>query len=125
MNKILSTSGLVFCLTIFIGLMPLAFTFSKNGTQLLLETSLNYLVWSGQAIILLLLLVTKPNFSKNQLIGLAALFMLVPFAFTFNENEAYFLILNKYTSSILSWVISSVFLSKLLFSEKLKVNSNI
>jgi len=127
MNKTFSTTGLVLCLTIFVGLMPLAFTFSQNGIQLLLETSrnYNYLVWSGQAIIFILLLVTKPNLSKNQTIGLAVLCIVVPLVFTFNENGAYFLILNKYTSSILSWAISSVFLSKLLFSEKLNEHSNI
>lgn len=119
MNKNFSTSRLVFGLTIFTGLVPLAFTFSQNGTQLLLETSFKYLVWCGQSIILLLLLLTKHNISKNQLIGLTALYLLVPFTFTFTANGASFLILNNYTSSILSWAITSVLFGKLFFLRRI------
>ena len=114
MNKQNSTSGLLFALIIFIGLMPLASTFLQNRTQLLLDTSFKYIVWCGQAILLILLLLTKLKVSKNQLIGLALLCVLIPFAFTFNDNGVTFLILNKYTSSILSWAIASVLFSKLL-----------
>jgi hypothetical protein len=124
MNKKNHTSGLMFGLTIFVGLMPLAFTFSQNGTQLLLETPFKYFVWCGQTVILLLLLFTKHNLDKNQLIGLGVLCFIAPFTFTFNENGAYFLVLNKYTSTILSWAIASVLFSKLFFTLKSQEKPN-
>jgi intracellular septation protein A len=124
MNTKKSTSGILFGLTLLVGLIPLAFTFSQNGTQLLLETEFRFIVWCGQAITLLILLLTKHSLSKNQLIGLSVLYVFVPLTFTFNENGVYFLILNKYTSSILSWGIASVLLGKLLFSQKQKQISN-
>ena len=108
---------------IFVGLLPLTFTFSKNETQLLMETSFKYIVWGGQATILLVLLLTKHTLSKNQLIALAILFVLVPFTFTFNEKGATYLILTKYTSSVLSWAIASILFSKLLFTNKLNQDS--
>lgn len=120
MNKNNLTSGLLFGLTTFIGLMPLTFTFSQNGTQLLLDTSFKYVVWCGQAIILFMLLFTKFKLSKNQLIGLSVLYALIPFTITFNDNELTFLILNKYASSILSWVVASVMFSKLFFDTNFK-----
>ncbi|HRE57412.1 MAG TPA: hypothetical protein PLW09_06285 [Candidatus Kapabacteria bacterium] len=120
MDNQISSTKLLFGLTIFIGLMPLTFTFSQNGTQLLLNTSLKYVVWCGQLIILLVLLLTKPKLSKNQLVGLSMLFALIPFAFTFNGNGLTFLILNKYTSSILSWAIASALLSKMLINTNFK-----
>jgi len=52
MNKKNSTSRFMFGLIILVGLTPLAFTFSQNGTPLLLETSFKYVVWCGQVIIL-------------------------------------------------------------------------
>jgi len=125
MKKQNSMPRLLFGLSIFVGLLPLAFTFSQNDTQLLLDTSFKYLVWSGQAIILLLLLLTKNKLSKNQLITLTVLCFIVPFTFTINENGAAFLILTKYTSSILSWAIASVAFSKLFFIYKLRENSNL
>lgn len=125
MNTKNSTSGLLFGLAIFVGLMPLTFTFSTENTQLLLDTSFKYAVWAGQTSILILLLLTKHNLSKNQLIALAVLYLVVPFTFTFNESGAYFLILNKYTSSILSWAVASVLIGKLLFLQKLKEHSNL
>lgn len=125
MKKKNSTSGLLLGIAILVGLMPLAFTFSQNGTELLLDTSFKYIVWGGQTVLLLLLLLTKPELTKNQLIALTALFVLVPFTFTLNEKGATFLILTKYTSSILSWAIASVVFSKLLFTHKQKENSNI
>jgi hypothetical protein len=122
MNTKKSTSGFLFGLTVLIGLMPLAFTFSQNGTRLLLETEFRYVVWCGQVITLLLLLLTKHSLCKNQLIGLSVFCVFVPFAFTFGEDGASFLILNKYTSSILSWAIASVLLGKLFFERNLKEN---
>lgn len=120
MNKQNSTSGLLFGLTIFVGLMPLTFTFSQNGTQLLLDTSFKYVVWCGQAIILLMLLFTKFKLSKNQLIGLSALYSIIPLTFTFNDSGLTFLILNKYASSTLSWAVASVMFSKLFFDTNFK-----
>jgi len=120
MNKNNLTSGLLFGLTTFVGLMPLTFTFSQNGTQLLLDTSFKYVVWCGQAILLFMLLFTKFKLSKNQLIGLSVLYALIPFTITFNDNELIFLILNKYASSILSWVVASVMFSKLFFDTNFK-----
>jgi len=120
MNMHNSTSGLLFGLTIFVGLMPLTFMFSQNGTHLLLDTSFKYAVWCGQAIILLMLFLSKLKLSKNQLIGLSVLYALIPLVFTFNDNGLTFLILNKYTSSILSWVIASVLFSKLLSNANIK-----
>jgi len=120
MDKQNSTSGLLFGLTIFVGLMPLTFTFSQNGIQLLLDTSFKYVVWCGQALILLVLLFTKLKLGKNHLIGLSVLFALIPFAGSFNEKGLTFLILNKYTSSILSWAIASVLLSKMFINTNFK-----
>lgn len=120
MNKQNSTSGLLFGLTIFVGLMPLTFSFSQNGIHLLLDTSFKYAVWCGQAIILLMLNLTKIRLSKNQLIGLSVLYALIPLAFTFNDNGLNFLILNKYTSSILSWAIASILFDRLLFNTNFK-----
>jgi hypothetical protein len=120
MNNQNSSTKILFGLTIFVGLMPLAFTFSQNGTQLLLDTSLKYVVWCGQSIILIVLLLTKPKLGKNQLIGLSVLFALIPFAFTFNDNGLTFLILKKYTSSILSWAIASVLLSRMFINTNFK-----
>ncbi|MBK8967301.1 MAG: hypothetical protein IPM36_11630 [Lewinellaceae bacterium] len=112
MNKKISISGLAFGLVIFVGLMPLAFKFSGNQTQLLLGTSFKYFIWSAQAIVLLTLFFTKINFSKNQLIGLAMLCTLVPFIFAFTEIGISFLILNNVVSSMLSWAIASVLFAK-------------
>ncbi|MBS1746558.1 MAG: hypothetical protein JST21_10355 [Bacteroidetes bacterium] len=115
MNKQIPTPGLLFGLIIFIGLMPLTFMFSQNGAQLLLDTSFRYIVWCGQVIILFVLLFTNLRLSKKQLIGLPVLYTLIPFIFTFNDDGLSFLILNKYTSSILSWAIASVLFGKLFF----------
>lgn len=115
-----SSTKLLFGLTIFVGLMPLTFTFSQNGTQLLIDTSLKYIIWCGQSIILIVLLLTKLKLGKNKLIGLSVLFALIPFAFTFNDNGLTFLILNKYTSSILSWAIASMLLSKMFINTTFK-----
>ncbi|MEZ4829836.1 MAG: hypothetical protein R3C61_26675 [Bacteroidia bacterium] len=120
MDKQNSTSGLLFGLTIFVGLMPLTFTFSQNGIQLLLDTSFKYVVWCGQALILLMLLFTKLKLSKKQLIGLFVLYTLIPLAFTFSGNGLTFLILSKYTSSILSWAVASVLFSKSFFDTNFK-----
>ena len=111
-----SSTRLLFGLAVFVGLMPLAFTFPQNGTQLLLDTSLKYVVWCGQSIILIVLLLAKPKLGKNQLIGLSVLFTFIPFTFTFSDNGLSFLILNKYTSSIFSWAIASVLLSKMFIN---------
>ncbi|MFH0894812.1 MAG: hypothetical protein V2A54_10295 [Bacteroidota bacterium] len=125
MNAKKSISGFLFGLTILVGFIPLTFSFSDNGIQLLLETEFKYLIWGGQATTLLLLLFIKDSLSRNKLIGLLVLYVLVPLTFTFNENGVYFLILNKYTSSLLSWAIAGVLLGKLLFAQKLKENSNL
>ena len=125
MNAKKSTSRFLFGWIMLVGFMPLAFTFSQNGKQLLLETDFKYVVWGGQATTLLLLLLTRLSLSKNQLIGLSVLCMFVPLAFTFNENGASFLILKKYTSSILSWAIAGILIGKLLFVHKLKENTNL
>jgi len=114
MNIKNTTSELLFGLTIFVGLIPLAFMFSQKGTQLLIETSFRYFVWCGEAIVLFLLLLTKQNLKKKQMIALATLCLLVPFTFTFNENGVTFLILDKYINSILSWLMASVLFSKLI-----------
>lgn len=94
MNTKNSTPGILFGLTVLVGLMPLSFTFSQNGAQLLLDTSFKYIVWCGQAVILLLILLTKFDLSKNQLIVITVLYVLIPFVFTFNDNGVTFLILN-------------------------------
>lgn len=114
------TWELLFGLTIFVGLMPLTFTFSRNGIQLLLDTSFRYVVWCGQALILFVLLFTKFRIEKKHLIGLSVLFALIPFSGTFNEIGLTFLILNKYPSSILSWAIASVLLSKMFIDTNSK-----
>lgn len=111
----------MFGLTIWVALMPLAFMFSQDGTQLLLlETSFRVLVWSFQIILLLLLFFTGNTQSKKQLMGLSVLCLLIPFVFTFNENGVSFLILNQYASSILSWVIASTLFGKLMLPQYLK-----
>jgi hypothetical protein len=125
MNTKISTSGIVFGFAVFVGLMPLTFMFSQNGTQFLLDTSFKYAVWCGQVIILILLLLKSNSLDKNQIMALVMLYLFVPFTFTFNESGVSFLILNKYTSSILSWAVASVLLSKLLFLQKLKANANL
>jgi len=115
------TSKIMFGLTIWVALMPLAFMFSQDGTQLLLlETSFRVLVWSFQIILLLLLFFTGNTQSKKQLMGLSVLCLLIPFVFTFNENGVSFLILNQYASSILSWVIASTLFGKLMLPQYLK-----
>jgi len=123
MTKQNSNSGHFFGMTILVGFMPLAFMFSHNGTELLLDTFFKYIVWGGQATILLLLLLTKYTLSKNQQITLTVLFMLIPFSFTFSEKGATFLILKQYTSTILSWAIASIVLSKMFFSYIFKEDS--
>jgi hypothetical protein len=125
MNVKKSISEFLFGLTILVGFLPLTFSFSNNGTQLLLETDSKYLIWGGQATTLLLILFTKDSFSRKKLIGLLVLYVLVPLTFTFNENGVSFLILKKYTSSLLSWAIACVLIGKLLFSQKLQENSNL
>lgn len=120
MNKQNSNSGLLFGLAIFAGFLPFTFIFSNHSTQLLLDTPLQYAVWCGQAIILLLLLLTKFNPNKNKLIALTILYAVVPFTFAFNNKGAVFFILPNTTSSVLSWAAASIFLSKLLFSATFK-----
>ena len=125
MTKQRSASGLLFGMAILVGLMPLAFRFSPNGAVLLPDTPFRDLVWGAQVTFLFLLLLTKEKFSKDELIALAVLFMLVPCTFTFNERGATFLILTHYTSSLLSWAIAGILLSKLLFTYKLNKDPNI
>lgn len=120
MKKQNSPSELLFGLSIFVGLMPLTFTFSQNGIQMLLDTPFKVVVWCGQAILLLMLLLARPKLSKNQLIGLSVLYALIPFVFTFNNQGLTFLILNKYASSILSWAVASVLFCKLFFNTNFK-----
>lgn len=85
-----------------------------------MDTSYSYVVWVVQAIALFLLLLYKIKAERKQLIAMTILFFLIPFAFSFNDNEVSFLILKHYTSSILSWVIGIVLLSKLLFDTTFK-----
>lgn len=94
MNKKILSSGFMFGLATFVGLMPLAFTFSQNEIQSILATSFKYVVWFGQATVLSLLFLIKQNMNKKQLIGLSILFIIVPFTFTLNDNGASFLIRN-------------------------------
>lgn len=116
MYKHFSSSLLIFGLAIFVGLMPLTFAISPTGIQLLLETSYKYWVWCGQASILFLLLPATTHLSENQMLALAMLYVFVPLAFTFTEDGASFLILHHHTSSVLSWSVAGVLLSKLLFA---------
>lgn len=120
MNTKSSTSRLLTGLAFFTAFLPLTFIFSSDSVQMWLDTSYNYIVWVVQAIVLLLLLLNKIKPERKQLIALAILFFLVPFVFSFNDNEVSFLILKHYTSSILSWVIGIVLLSKLLFDTTFK-----
>jgi hypothetical protein len=117
MNKEFSRSGIMVGLTIFVGLLPLMFTFSQTGVDLLLETSFKYIVWVGQAFTLLILLLAKPILNKNQVIVLAVLYVTVPFSFTFTTNGINFLILDKYVSTIMSWLVASILLSKLILPQ--------
>ncbi|MBW7838572.1 MAG: hypothetical protein H3C36_02805 [Chitinophagaceae bacterium] len=120
MNTKSSTSRLLTGLAFFTAFLPLTFIFSSDSVQMWLDTSYNYIVWVVQAIVLLLLLLNKIKPERKQLIALAILFFLVPFVFSFNDNEVSFLILKHYASSILSWVIGIVLLSKLLFGTNFK-----
>ncbi len=125
MNTKKSISKFLFGWIMLVAFMPLAFTVSQSGTQLLLETDYKYVVWGVQATTLILVLSTRLSLSKNQLIGLSVLCVFVPLAFSFNENGTSFLILNKYTSSILSWAIAGVLIGKIFFVQKLKENTNL
>lgn len=120
MNTKSSTSRLLTGLAFFTAFLPLTFIFSSDSVQMWLDTSYNYIVWVVQAIVLLLLLLNKIKPERKQLIALAILFFLVPFVFSFNDNEISFLILKHYANSILSWVIGIVLLSKLLFGTNFK-----
>jgi hypothetical protein len=120
MNNQNSTSGLLFGLAIFVGLLPLSFTFSQNGAQWLLGSSFEYVVWCGQIVVLLLLLLTKLKLTRKQLLSLSVLYALIPFTFSVNDHGVTFLILNNYISSILSWVIVSVLFSNLYFNVNMK-----
>ncbi len=120
MNTKSSTPRLLTGLAFFTAFLPLTFIFSSDSVQMWLDTSYNYIVWVVQAIVLLLLLLNKIKPERKQLIALAILFFLVPFVFSFNDNEVSFLILKHYASSILSWVIGIVLLSKLLFGTNFK-----
>lgn len=120
MNTKSSTSRLLTGLAFFTAFLPLTFIFSSDSVQMWLDTSYNYIVWVVQAIALLLLLLYKIKAERKQLIAMTILFFLIPFAFSFNDNEVSFLILKHYTSSILSWVIGIVLLSKLLFGTNFK-----
>lgn len=120
MNTKSSTSRLLTGLAFFAAFMPLTFIFSSDSVQMWLDTSYSYIVWVVQAIVLLLLLLNKIKPERKQLIALAILFFLVPFVFSFNDNEISFLILKHYVNSILSWAIGIVLLSKLLFGTNFK-----
>lgn len=124
MKRKISASKLIFGLAIFAGFLPLTFLFSKNGTQLLLDTSFKYAIWSGQIIILLLILLAKQSLNTKQLAGLGILYLLVPFMFIFTENSVSFIILGKHISSILSWAIAGVLAVKLFFVLNFKHNTN-
>lgn len=115
-----STSKLQFGLLIFVALLPLTFTFSQNEVHFLLDSSFKYVVWSAQTVILLVLLLKKSLFTKIQLWVIAVLYVFIPFTFTISNNEVDFLILNRYTSSIISWSIAGLVFSKLLFYPYLK-----
>lgn len=119
MNIQKPNSGWFFALIVFIGLLPLAFIFSRDQLQLLLETDARYAIWVGQIITLISVLSIKQKLSKNQLVGLSAICVFVPFVFTFGKDGASFMILNKntYASSILSWAIASVLLGKSYFQK--------
>lgn len=120
MNTKSPTSHLLTGLAFFAAFLPLTFIFSSDSSRMLMDTSYSYVVWVVQAIALLLLLLYKIKAERKQLIAMTILFFLIPFAFSFNDNEVSFLILKHYTSSILSWVIGIVLLSKLLFDTTFK-----
>lgn len=114
-NKNLNSS-LLFGFTLFVGLLPLTVFYSENGLQLLIDSSFRYTVWSLEVVVVFILLFSKITVNKNQLIALSGLFLMVPLTFTFNNDGITFLILNKYISSVLSWVISGILVAKLFFA---------
>ncbi|MCO5287690.1 MAG: hypothetical protein M9898_14880 [Chitinophagaceae bacterium] len=120
MNTKIPASRLLTGLAFFVAFLPLTFIFSSDSSRMLMDTSYSYVVWVVQAIALFLLLLYKIKAERKQLIAMTILFFLIPFAFSFNDNEVSFLILKHYTSSILSWVIGIVLLSKLLFDTTFK-----
>jgi len=110
-------SQFLFGVMIFFGFMPLSFYFSDSTATLLIETDLEPFIWGAQTTTLFLLIFIRSNMNSNKLIGLLILYTLVPLSFTFDKNGAYFLILNNYISSLISWSIAGVILIKLLFAQ--------
>lgn len=104
---------------IFGGLMPLTFTFSNKGAHLLLDTQYKYLILCIQVVVMLLLLMGKHTLAKKQLMGGAIFYALVPFTFSFGAAGIHFPVLVHYSSSILSWLVASVLVSRWYYISKI------
>jgi hypothetical protein len=59
----------------------------------------------------LLLLITR--LGQNQILGLACLFLLVPFTFVFDDEGVKFLILGHSVNTGFSWLLAAMLLGKL------------
>jgi hypothetical protein len=114
MQKGSTFSNLLFGLSVLAGLMPLSFCIKSDGMTWWLDTPGKYFIWSLMAITFFLLLLIRHRLNKDQLIGLAILYLFVPFSFSFNDSGMTFLILDQYPTTILSWLIGSILLSKLI-----------
>lgn len=111
MDKNISLSRFAQGLAIFVGLLPLTVTFSQQSWQMWIETPFQYAVLGGQMAVALLLLITK--LGRNQIVGLACLFLLVPFTFVFDEEGVRFLILGHSVNTGFSWLLAAILLGKL------------
>ncbi|GAB4412678.1 MAG: hypothetical protein OHK0039_18860 [Bacteroidia bacterium] len=99
-------------LAIFAGLMPLAFVLGDAGIQLLIDTPLRYLIWALLGAMILIFVLWGLSLSGSQRLGLAILYLLVPLTFVFDGQGVDFLLLDKYPSTILSWLAAGVLLSR-------------
>ncbi len=117
-------SKIIFSLLLFTSLLPLAFSFAGDEVKLLIDTPYQHIISSLQAITLLVIIFSRQKLSKNQAVGVALLYMLIPFAFTFGGNSFSFLVLRHYANSLLSWAIAIVVFIKMAFHPDVSKNIN-
>lgn len=99
-------------LTIFAGLLPLSFYYDGADVHFLIDSSLNWLVWSALFVGLAVLLFFGGRFNNRQLFAIGVLYACVPFAFYFVKGAVTFIILHRHVDiAACYWIIAVIALT--------------
>lgn len=120
MKKTISVKWAVgFC--IFTALSALSFQFNTGEVSFLVDSSNNWIVYLLSMFALIVVILFRSQFSKNELFGLSALYATVPFAFYVNHALGQDITLfwqKDLWVSLCFWLIAAILLSRFLIPRK-------